>query len=283
QPATVVQWQRAGFRAFWRWKSRGKPGRPKIPAKHIAFIKQMSRENPGWGQDRIAEELRIKFGIYHSPATVAKYMVLPTRPRGLSWRNFLKAHGREILCCDFLVQYTTAFRAVYVLVILEIESRRIVHFNATTNPRFEWIKRQIVEAAQNSPQARFFIHDNDALYGRYPDDPRYRSNLDEWLSEVMGLKGIPTPYGAPKANAHLERFMRTLRREALDHFIFLSEHHVYRVTKEFIEFYNRARPHQGTAAIPNPYPELRIKPPPDGRLVAKPVLGGLQHDYRLAA
>ncbi|MEW6776014.1 MAG: integrase core domain-containing protein [Bdellovibrionota bacterium] len=79
-----------------------------------------------------------------------------------------------------------------------------------------------------------------------------------------------------------ERFMRTLRQEALDHFIFLNERHVYRVTKEFVEFYNRARPHQGTSEIPNP-PELWIKSPPDGRLVARPVLGGLQHDYRLVA
>ena len=99
----------------------------------------------------------------------------------------------------------------------------------------------------------------------------------------MGIEGIPIPYRAPNANAHVERFHRTLRQEALDHFIFLSAAHVRRVASEFIEYYNRARPSQGTHAIPDPYPELLEAPVAAGKLVALPVLGGLQHDYRLAA
>ena len=99
----------------------------------------------------------------------------------------------------------------------------------------------------------------------------------------MGLKGIPIPYGAPNANAHVERFHRTLREDALNHFIFLSEDHVRRVVRDFVQYYNGARPSQATHAIPDPYPELQKPPPEHGTLVALPVLGGVQHDYRLVA
>jgi len=99
----------------------------------------------------------------------------------------------------------------------------------------------------------------------------------------MDIEGVPTPYYAPNANAHVERFHRTLREDALNHFIFLNAMHVQRVTREFIEFYNHARPSQATHAIPDPYPELLERPPTGGNLIALPVLGGIQHDYRLAA
>ena len=99
----------------------------------------------------------------------------------------------------------------------------------------------------------------------------------------MGIKGIPIPYGAPNANGYVERFNRTLREDALDHFIFLNEGHVRRVCCEFVEYYNRARPSQATGAIPDPYPELRDPGGEGGKVIALPVLGGVQHDYRRAA
>jgi transposase InsO family protein len=99
----------------------------------------------------------------------------------------------------------------------------------------------------------------------------------------MGIKGIPIPYGAPNANARVERFHRTLREAALNHFIFLSEGHVRHVCCEFVEYYNRARPSQAIGAIPDPHPELQISPPRKRKMVALPVLGGLEHDYRLVA
>jgi transposase InsO family protein len=114
-------------------------------------------------------------------------------------------------------------------------------------------------------------------------------HLDLWLDQVLKVKGIPIPYHAPNANAHVERFNRTLREDALNHFIFLDEDHVRRVVREFVSFYNGARPSQGRKrsfrvhAIPEPYPDLQKKPLKSGSLVALPVLGGIQHDYRLAA
>jgi transposase InsO family protein len=99
----------------------------------------------------------------------------------------------------------------------------------------------------------------------------------------MDIEGIPIPYGAPNANARLERFNLTLRVEALDHFIFFCERHIYRVIREYIEYYNHARPSQGTHAIPYPYPELLDVPPKEGKVVALPILGGIHHDYQLVA
>ena len=107
--------------------------------------------------------------------------------------------------------------------------------------------------------------------------------LDLWLHAVMGIKGIPIPYGAPNANPHVERFARTLREEALNHFIFLNGDHIRRVVAEFVRYYNGGRPSQAIHAIPDPYPELREPLPKEGKLIALPVLGGIQHDYRLAA
>ena len=94
---------------------------------------------------------------------------------------------------------------------------------------------------------------------------------------------MPTPYHAPNANAHVERFRRTLREDAMNHFIFLCEDHIRQVAREFVAFYNGARPAQETHAIPEPYPELQNPPQKSGELIALPVLGGIQHDYRLAA
>ena len=99
----------------------------------------------------------------------------------------------------------------------------------------------------------------------------------------MGIQGLPIPFGAPNASPYVERFLRTLRSEALDHFIFLNAGRIRRVVVEFIACYNGARPSQAIHAIPEPYPELREPPPEGGRLVALPVLGGLIHDYRRAA
>jgi hypothetical protein len=139
---------------------------------------------------------------------------------------------------------------------------------------------------------RFLIHDNDAILGQCGrpvtieengQRRSYRCHLDWWLDRIIGVKGLPIPYGAPNASPHVERLVRTLREEALNHFLFLSLDHIRSVLASYIRYYNGARPSQAIHAIPDPYPELRKPPPPTGRLVALPVLGGIQHDCRRAA
>ena len=293
RPATVIGWGRQGLRLFWCRKSP--PGRPRIPRKHINFIRRISSDHPEWGEDKIAEELAAKFGIKHSGSTIRRYMApRRSRPRGgQTWRTFIKNHADQMWACDFLTQHTAYFSVVYIFVIIEIGSRRIVHWNVTDSPTLPWVKQQVREATQWGETPRFLIHDNDGIFGQYSQRPTvirangkkrtYRCHLDLWLDNVMGIEGIPIPYGAPNANAHLERFNRTLREDALNHFMFFGIGHIRRVMNEFIAYYNGARPSQAIHGIPQPYPELKEPPVSDGQLVAKPVLGGLQHDYRLAA
>jgi transposase InsO family protein len=262
-------------------------GRPRIPRDHIALIKRISRENPGWGEDKVAQELVLKLGAHHAASTIRRYMVrVPDPERGQSWRRFLENHAREIFACDFVVQYTALFNLVYVFVIMELETRRIALINVTTSPSLAWVQQQIREVAPFGDGPRFLIHDNDGIFGQFHERRKgrsFRCQLDLWLGRVMGIKGIPIPYGAPNANGYVERFNRTLREDALDHFIFLNEAHVRRVCREFVEYYNRARPSQATGAIPDPYPELRDPGGEGGKVIALPVLGGVQHDYRRAA
>jgi len=115
KPATVIAWHRRGFQRYWRHKS-GKPGRPRIPAEHIAFIRRISAEQPGWGEDRIAEELAIKLGVHHSTSTIRRYMVRQRKPRGgQTWKTFVKNHASQMFAVDFLTQYTALFTVVYIL------------------------------------------------------------------------------------------------------------------------------------------------------------------------
>jgi putative transposase len=291
KPDTVMRWQKRRFRDFWRRKS--KPGRPRIDRQHIAFIKRISGDHPEYGEDRIALELEIKFGIKHSPATVRKYMVKPARPRrdSMTWRTFLKNQADAIWTCDFCVQYTVRFTALYIFVIMELGSRKVVHFNVTEHPTLAWVKQQIRDATFED-QPKFLLHDNDGIFGQLGKPATAevngkkvscRSSLDLWLAETMGIRGIPTPYHAPNANARVERLVGTLRRELLDRILVWNEGQLRGAMAEYVGWYNAGRVHQGIHGIPDPDPELAAPKPANGKLVARPVLNGLHHDYRVAA
>jgi hypothetical protein len=135
QPETFVGWQQTAFKMFWRWKSR-KPGRPPLPKNLRELIGQMARENPTWGEQRIANELSLKLGIRVSPRTVGKYLGRDN-PRGNSgqrWKTFVRNHAQAIVACDFFVSVTASFRRLYVFVAMEVGSRRILHANVTAHP-----------------------------------------------------------------------------------------------------------------------------------------------------
>jgi len=109
-------------------------GRPSIPQEQIAFIRRISGDHPDWGEDKVAEELAAKLGIQHSASTIRRYMVSRGGTPGgdQTWRTSVRNRATELWACDFLTQYTALFAVVYVFVILEIGSRRIVHINITT-------------------------------------------------------------------------------------------------------------------------------------------------------
>jgi hypothetical protein len=217
-------------------------------------------------------------------------MIIPRNPRrGQTWRSFIDNHKGQIFSCDFLTQYTAFFNILYIFIVMELGSRRIVHFNVSERPGLDWVKQQMREISPYGEGPRFLIHDNDGIFGQFgsrkkqQDGKSYRCAFDRWLDTTMGIEGIPIPYQAPNANARLERFIRTLQEEALNHFIFMNEEHIRNVCREYIRYYNHARPSQATHAIPDPYPELTVPPSKNGKVVSLPILGGIHHDYRLVA
>ena len=130
RPQTLIRWHQAGWKLFWRLKSRR--GRPPIPAELQALIRRIANENPSWGEERIANELLLKIGIRVSPRTVNKYLRRRPRrrPRGdLRWSTFLRLHAQGIIACDFFVAVTATFRLLYVFVVIEHRSRRLIHYN----------------------------------------------------------------------------------------------------------------------------------------------------------
>src|SRR5271165_2285113 len=116
RPETLIRWHRAGWRLFWRLRSR--PGRPPMPKPVQALIRRMGSENPTWGEERIANELFLKLGIQVSPHTVRKYLPPrpPRQPRGdLRWSTFLRLHAEGIIACDFALVVTATFRMLYLI------------------------------------------------------------------------------------------------------------------------------------------------------------------------
>jgi putative transposase len=178
QPETLIRWHRKGFKLFWRWKS--KPGRPRLPRSIRELIAQMVHENPTWGQTRVASELSLKLRIYVSPRTVRAYW--PSEPDRRSrrtssqhWQKFVRNHARSILACDFLVVVTARFRVLYVLVIMEIGTRRILHCNVTSYPTAAWTLQQFREAIPTDHHYQCLIHDRDAIFsGSRPRTPSIR-------------------------------------------------------------------------------------------------------------
>jgi len=217
KPDTLKRWHRKGFRIYWRRKSKGKPRKPRVAPEAIALIHQMAIENRTWGAKRIRDELR-KLDHRVSKRTVRKYVKqarrdVPPRQSGQTWATFLKNHAGEMWACDFVQTYDLFFRSVFVFFIIELESRRVVHFGVTRSPSDAWVAQQWRNATPFEEGPRFLIRDNDQKFGAH-------------FSRVTGeVEVLKTPVRAPKANAVCERFIGSVRRECLDHVIILSERH----------------------------------------------------------
>src|SRR5450755_1588505 len=253
RPETMIRWHRAGWKLLWHLKSR--PGRPSIPVAVQALIRRMANENPSWGEERVANELFLKLGIQVSPRTVNKY--LPTRPtrrpRGdMRWSTFLRLHARGIIACDFFLAVTVTFRQLYVFVVIEQRSRRLIHCN-----------------------------DRDCIFAQ---------RLDESIKR-LGVQVLKSPARSPTANAICERVIGSIRRECLDWLIPLSESHLRSTLKSWIPHYNRARPHMALGTgVPDPPTAThdnfncrsRHRLREDVAVRANAVLGGLHHEYFLA-
>jgi putative transposase len=273
QPETVLRWHRDLFRSVWRRKSRPRRrGKPPLTGDIVSLIKRIAKENRSWGAERIRGEL-LKLGIQVSKSTVQKY-IYKVRKLGTpkqTWATFLRNHAREIWACDILQTYDLFFRTLFVFVIIELGSRRLVHFGVTRNPSDAWVAQRLREATPFSQGPRYLLRDNDRKYGR----------LFARVASGTGIEVLRTPYGAPKANAICERFLGSVRRECLDHFLILSERHLHRLMKEYGEYFNHARPHQGLGQRIPCRPLQGAGSSESEQVASRPVLGGLHHDYRL--
>ena len=270
KPDTVVRWHRHGFRYFWRWKSRSKPGRPKLDAEVIALIKRMSKENPLWGAPRIRAELAL-LGHDVAESTVAKYMVRTLDPkRQQTWRTFLRNHLDVSAGCDFFTVPTLTFKLLYVLVVLSHDRRRILHFNVTEHPTAEWTAQQLTEAFPGDERVPRFLHrDRDAIYG---DVVRRRI-------EAIGMEEVVSAKQSPWQNPYAERVIGSIRRECTDHLVPLNEAHLRKILGEYVAYYNTARCHQ---SLDGNSPEPRPVEDGDGSVIAIPRVGGLHYEYRRA-
>jgi transposase InsO family protein len=227
RPETLVRWHRAGFRRYWRWKSRSLGGRPRIEKELRALIRRMGAENPLWGAPRIHGEL-LKLGFEVAQSSVAKYMVNRRGSPSQEWRTFLRNHAPDISAMDLFVVPTIGFDLLYAFVIVRLDRRDLVWINVTTNPTAEWIARQITEAFPWNEASRYIIRDRDRIYGAVVTR-RLRA---------MGIRDKPTAPASPWQNGFAERLIGSIRRECLDHIVVFGEAHLRRILRSYACYYN---------------------------------------------
>ena len=269
RPETILRWHRRGWRLYWRWRCGTHLGRPRLSLEIRELIATIASQNPLWGTERIRGEL-LKLGIIVSARSIRRYRRRHhSSPPSQSWRTFLANHAEAIWAAALFVVQTLTFQTLYFLFFISHGRRQLVHFEVTTHPTAAWVWRQLIEATPWNCKPRYLIHDHDRVWGA---DFRGRTS-------GLGLKSQRTPIQAPRANAIAERWVRTTRRECLDHVIPISERHLRAVLSEFVDYYNRDRTHRSLGLQPpTPRPPSR-----QGAVTVRPVLGGLHHVYERTA
>ncbi len=281
KPETLLRWHRQLIARRWTYSHR-RPGRPPLERSLRELILRLARENPHWGCKRIVGELK-GLGIAVSATSVRKVLLeariqpAPQRTQS-SWRAFLRAQAASMLACDFLTVETAFLQRIYVLFFISLASRRIEYVACSSNPDGRWVTQQarnlVIQLGDEQP-FRFLIHDRDTKFSHAFDE----------VFRTEGMKVIRTPVQAPNANAHAERWVRTVRADCLDRILILGRRHLEHVLRVYRRHYNEHRPHRA----------LRLLPPdgrPGGRdptpltapagLRRRDLLGGLIHEYDAA-
>jgi transposase InsO family protein len=218
QPETILRWHRAGFKAFWRWKSRKRAGRPKIDRGLRDLIQWMSKENSQWGAARIHGEL-LMLGFEVAQSTVSKYMVRGGAPPSQSWKTFLRNHAEEIAAIDLVVVPTLTFDRLFAFLVLGHGRRQLLWFEVTRHPTAEWLARQITEAFPWASAPAYLVRDNDGAYG----------HVFTRRVKAMGIRDRPISPRSPWQNGDVERLIGTVRRECLDRMLIFGESHLRRI------------------------------------------------------
>jgi putative transposase len=281
RPETVLRWHRQLVTGRARRWGRTSPGRPPTPKQLRELVVRLARENPRWGYLRIKGELK-KLG-HDLPATTIRDLLrrsgIAPAPRrgGPSWSEFLHHQAAGIVAADFFTVYTLWGRVLYVLLFIELSTRKVYVAGCTANPDGDWVTQQArnftFQLDGRKEPLRFLIHDRDSKFGR-PFDVIFTTE---------GVQVIRTPIRAPRANAVAERWVRTAREECLDWLLITGRRHLEAVLRTYVDHYNHARPHRGLVlSIPEPDEAINDLPPARA-VVRRDRLGGLIHEYYRAA
>jgi transposase InsO family protein len=285
-PATLLRWHRELVARSWTYPHR-RPGRPPTRAEVRALVVRLARENPSWGYRRIQGEL-VGLSIKLAASTVwtmLKEAGIEPAPKRLeqNWSEFLRAQAASILECNFLTVDTLFLKRFYVLFFIELASRRVHLAGITTNPDGRWVTQQarnlLMELGDKGIRPRFLVRDRDSKFTRDFDEV-FRSE---------GIRVIKAPVQAPKARAHAERWVGSVRRECLDRLLIVGRRHLEHVVREYALHYNTHRPHRSLDQR-TPLAKPPITEPAPGAessqldlLRRRDRLGGLLHEYTIAA
>jgi putative transposase len=281
-PDTLLRWHRRLIR--WRWTYPARGGRPPVDARLAALIEQMARENPGWGYKRIQGEL-LGLGIRAGASTVRrilKRLRIPPAPQRsrTTWRQFLRTQAATMLACDFFhVDCVVTLRRVYVFFVIEVGTRRVHVLGVTAHPDGAWTVQQarnlLMDLGERATRFRFLVRDRA---GQFTDV------FDAVLS-AAGIEVVKIPPRSPRANAFAERWVRTARSECTDRMLIAGPRHLRAVLDEYVEHYNRHRPHRARNLLPPDRGDsiTRVTELATARIRRRKVLGGLIHEYERAA
>jgi putative transposase len=247
-PDTILRWHRQLVAEKWDHSDRRRTvGRPQIRPEIVELILRMAHENPGWGYDRIQGALA-NLGYKISDTTVGSILreygiePVPERKRQSTWKEFLEAHWEALGAIDFTtieVWTKSGLVTFYLLFVMEVATRRVHFAGCTANPDEAWMKqvaRNLTDFGDGFlATTRYVLMDRDAKFSAV-----FRSIL-----ERAGARAVRLPARSPDLNAHLERFMRSLKDECLGRMLFFGEASLRRATTEFLAHYHGERNHQG--------------------------------------
>jgi len=286
-PATLLRWHRELVARRWTYP-HARPDRPATAAEVRNLVVRLARENPSWGYRRIQGEL-LGLGIKLAASTVwaiLKKARIEPAPKRLetNWAEFLRQQAASIVECDFLTVDTLFAKRFYVLFFIELATRRVRVAGITTNPDGRWVTQQarnlLMQLDDEGVRARFLVRDRDRKFTR---------DFDEVFGSE-GVRVIKAPVRAPKARAHVERWVGSARRECLDRMLIVGRRHLEHVLAAYVAHYNEHRPHRSLGqrpplAKPPPAEEAAssLRPLTLERVRRRDQLGGLLHEYELAA
>ena len=282
-PATLLAWHRRLVTRKWDYANRRRPGRPCTAAAIRKLVIRMATDNPTWGHRRVQGEL-VKLGHPIAASTVWQILhdagIGPApRRTGPTWRQFLNAQARGILAVDFVHVDTVLLRRIYALIIIEHGTRRVHLAGITANPDGAWTTQAarnfLMDLGQLTTSIKFLLRDRAG---------QFTGSFDA-VFQAEGIRILASPPQAPRANAICERIIGTLRRELLDRLLIVNEHHLRQVLTGYLRHYNTARPHRALGQLAPAQAHTRPSEInlAEHRIRRKQVLGGLTHEYYVAA